>query len=186
MWYTEDAGTTWSEHTYQGVTHQSENVVGRISGSASPDTVVILGAHYDSIVWDRPMDYAPGADDNASGVAALIELARILSQADLKYSVEFVAFSTEEVGTAGSRHYAKLLRRKRQECKSDDQFRHDRICGNTGMESLLWSNDDSRWLVDLASDMAFTYTDVIPEKNSMNSFRVTGNGFWIEVSRHFW
>ncbi|MEO0801666.1 MAG: M28 family peptidase [Cyanobacteria bacterium J06642_2] len=63
---------------------------------------ILIGAHYDAVPG------SPGADDNASGVAVLLELARSLSERPLQRSVRLVAFDLEEYGLQGSTHYAEL------------------------------------------------------------------------------
>jgi hypothetical protein len=83
------------------------------SSSSSPhyNNTIIIGAHYDSRAENinNTDARAPGADDNASGVSALLELARILSHLNLKYNLEFVLFSGEEHGRWGSINYMKFL-----------------------------------------------------------------------------
>jgi Zn-dependent M28 family amino/carboxypeptidase len=75
------------------------------------NNTIIIGAHYDSRAKNiNDTDArAPGADDNASGVSALLELVRILSPLNLKYNLEFVLFSGEEQGLWGSKNYVKYL-----------------------------------------------------------------------------
>ena len=68
---------------------------------------LILGAHVDTVPG------SPGADDNASGVAVLLEASRILAAAPLNIPVEFVAFTLEELGMVGSTHYVETLHRSR-------------------------------------------------------------------------
>ncbi len=73
---------------------------------------IVVGAHYDTF------DGLPGADDNASGVAGLIELAKLLGKANLKKTVELVAYSTEEppdfrTGEMGSAFHAKRLKEQK-------------------------------------------------------------------------
>ena len=90
------------------------NVIARIPGAT--DTTVIIGAHYDHLGWGTSSSLYRGeekmihngADDNASGVAAMLELARHYSPArqSLKHSLLFVAFSGEEAGVLGSSHFA--------------------------------------------------------------------------------
>lgn len=75
------------------------NVLGLHPGTVRPDDWYILGAHYDSA-------NNPGADDNASGTAGIIEAARVLSQYDFEASVLFIAFDREEQGLYGSTAYA--------------------------------------------------------------------------------
>lgn len=93
------------------------NVVGRLEGSdpALADEFIVVGAHYDHLGMGGPGSLAPdveavhnGADDNASGTALLLELARYFGeQPDLRpaRSLIFVAFSAEEMGLIGSEHF---------------------------------------------------------------------------------
>lgn len=81
----------------------SDNVIATLPGTLYPDEYIVVGAHYDSYSFYGD---APGADDNASGTAAVLELARILSQYQWDRSIVFCAFSGEEVGLLGSEYYA--------------------------------------------------------------------------------
>lgn len=97
-----------SEHnftaTYNNVTTPQRNIVGVLGGTDAEAGVIVIGAHYDSRSWDLRdfAAYAPGADDNASGVAAVLEIARIMSQSPRNATILFVLFSAEEVGRQGS------------------------------------------------------------------------------------
>jgi hypothetical protein len=85
------------------------NVVATIRGTTDPDRIYIATGHYDSInsdVMNATLD-APGADDDASGVAVIIELARTLSQHPLEATVMLVAVQGEEQGLLGSRGLAE-------------------------------------------------------------------------------
>ncbi|HNS16791.1 MAG TPA: M20/M25/M40 family metallo-hydrolase [Bacteroidales bacterium] len=83
----------------------SDNVIATLTGTAYPAEYVMLGGHYDSRVWSGQ---APGADDNASGTAAVLEIARLLSQYDFKRTIIFCAWSGEEYGLYGSEAYAAM------------------------------------------------------------------------------
>jgi len=93
------------------------NVVGYLP--TDNDTTIIIGAHYDHLGWGGPTSryrgeekmIHNGADDNASGTAALLELARHFSSVrdQIKYSQLFIAFSGEEAGILGSSHYTKNM-----------------------------------------------------------------------------
>jgi len=86
------------------------NVICVKPGTAEPDKVIVIGGHYDSInSQTNPMIFAPGADDNGSGTAATLELARILSLVETRKTVIFIAFSAEEVGLIGSNYAASNL-----------------------------------------------------------------------------
>jgi hypothetical protein len=90
--------------TYDGRITQQQNIVGVLQGTQASAGVILIGAHYDSRTWDlRDAEgYAPGADDNASGVAAIIEIARAMSQRPRRATILFVLFSAEEVARQGS------------------------------------------------------------------------------------
>ena len=76
------------------------NVVGSRVGTSRPDEVIVVGAHFDSV--DNP-----GADDNATGTALVLELARALGSIELAPTVRFVAFDREEQGKFGSAAFAE-------------------------------------------------------------------------------
>jgi len=88
-----------------------KNVIGTIEGKENLDGVYMVIAHYDS-TSEQPEECAPGADDNASGTAALLEIARALQALRAKYTVVFALFSNEEQGHRGSIHFAKMARRR--------------------------------------------------------------------------
>jgi Zn-dependent M28 family amino/carboxypeptidase len=72
---------------------------------------ILIGAHYDAVPG------SPGADDNATGVAVLLELARILSAEATKFPIRLVAFDLEEYGLFGSKAYANYLKQQKQKLR---------------------------------------------------------------------
>lgn len=70
--------------------------------------IIIIGAHYDTVPG------TPGADDNATGVAVLLELARAIASGPLKYPVQLVAFDMEEYGCLGSSHHAAKYKQQQE------------------------------------------------------------------------
>ncbi len=88
----------------QSLTRRSRNIVATRQGDVTPAHEVVLCAHYDSIS-DQPLSSAPGANDNASGVSALIEAARLVKDLSFASTIRFIAFAGEEVGLLGSKHY---------------------------------------------------------------------------------
>ena len=107
------------------------NVVAVLPGTINKDRYVIVGGHYDSIASRRPPaasgtapaaqqpsdegprspaetdPSAPGVADDASGTAAVMELARVMSQYEFDKTIVFIAFTAEEIGLNGSANYAK-------------------------------------------------------------------------------
>lgn len=93
--------------------HNGFNVIAEKIGWKYPKQFYLVGAHYDSINNDNEggvtCEKAPGACDNASGVAGVLELARVFNDLDTESSVIFVAFGGEEIGFLGSEAYVDNL-----------------------------------------------------------------------------
>lgn len=86
-----------------------KNVIATINGKRKSNEIYMGIAHLDSIS-KQPEVSAPGADDNASGTAAVLEIGRILKEVSLDATVKLGIFSNEEQGRAGSKHFAKKAR----------------------------------------------------------------------------
>jgi len=142
------------------VPYGSANVIGIIRGAQFPDSVIVIGAHYDSISEDDPLNVAPGADDNASGVAALVETARLLGGILPRMTLEFVSFSAEEIDFCGSRHYAGEAVESGKKIKA--MINMDMIAfPGPGEWAVQFDGDSaSQWLTGIASRMAETYTNL--------------------------
>ena len=93
--------------TWLGSGQAAPNVIGIQRGTLYPDTYVVCGSHFDSFSWEAMSGgAAPGADDNATGVAAVLESARIMTQYEFEYSIVYCAYGCEEMGLYGSEAYA--------------------------------------------------------------------------------
>jgi hypothetical protein len=98
--------TVWREEfSYNSTTYY--NVVAEKRGSTSSSDVYLVGAHYDtvSLMGSAGLLGSPGADDNGSGVAAMMEMAYALSPCHFDSTIRFVAFDREEEGLFGSNDY---------------------------------------------------------------------------------
>ena len=94
-------------NTWLGGGEAAPNVIGIQRGTLYPDTYVVCGSHFDSFSWDAYYGgMAPGADDNATGVASVLESARIMTQYEFEYSIIYCAYGCEEMGLYGSEAYA--------------------------------------------------------------------------------
>jgi Zn-dependent M28 family amino/carboxypeptidase len=87
----------------------ANNIIVKLPGTVDPNVVYIFSAHYDS-TSNAAATSAPGADDNASGVSAVLEAVRLLSDHSFKYSIWFVFTAAEEQGSMGSKHLAATLK----------------------------------------------------------------------------
>ncbi|CAG0994042.1 MAG: M28 family peptidase [Bacteroidetes bacterium] len=81
---------------------ESHNVIGYLKGAEVPDSLLVFTAHYDHLGKMGHSVYFPGANDNASGVAMLLNLAEYFSKTPHRYSTVFIAFGGEEAGLLGS------------------------------------------------------------------------------------
>jgi hypothetical protein len=132
------------------------NVVGTKLGTTYPDQEYIIGAHYDSYCWTSP-DPAPGADDDASGVALVLEAARVLSAYDSDYTLRFIAFDREEQWMVGSYAYV-------EDHLDDDilgMINADMIAFNPGVDIVnIWSSTPSEPLKLALAQAAPGYADL--------------------------
>lgn len=89
--------------------YQTQNVVGFLPGKVYPDTFLVVGAHYDHLGMMGDKTYFPGANDNASGTAMLLDLATYFSDTAKmgKYSIAFIFFTGEEAGLLGSGYFTE-------------------------------------------------------------------------------
>jgi Zn-dependent M28 family amino/carboxypeptidase len=104
-----DAGYTIIRQSYRAQNHEVANLIAELPGGKQKDEVVIVGAHYDTVAS------TPGADDNASAVAVMLEVARLMRRLQPRRTVRFVGFACEErphyyTGEMGSQVYARLCR----------------------------------------------------------------------------
>ena len=98
------AGMEVKEDPFQWEGRVYKNIVAEKKGVISPCKILIVGAHYDTVPG------SPGADDNASAIAVLLEIARNLQTVPLGRTLRLVAFSLEEYDYVGSTHYAEKVR----------------------------------------------------------------------------
>jgi hypothetical protein len=93
----------WTKfHLWEFWGYKCVNVIGTLNGSdPTSDAIIIMSAHFDTTAGSL------GADDDASGVAAILAAAQVISQYNFPHTIQFIAFSGEEVGTYGSFMYAR-------------------------------------------------------------------------------
>lgn len=130
--------TEWLEQTYRGFGLDTRlqrfktvagqeievaNVLATIRGTENPELVYVVGAHFDSRAE------GPGADDNTSGTAMILEAARVLAKRPLPATVMFVAFTGEESGLRGAREFGRAMK---------DSIT---VVGALNNDMMGWSND---------------------------------------------
>jgi len=86
---------------------KAANVCGWVKGTAKSDSIIFITAHYDHLGGMGAETYFPGANDNASGVSLLLNLAQYYAKHPQKYSIGFICFAGEEAGLIGSKYFTE-------------------------------------------------------------------------------
>ena len=112
------------------------NVVATLRGTTNPDRTYVVSGHYDSRcsdVMDATCD-APGADDDASGVSAVLEMARVMASRKFDATLVFMAVAGEEQGLLGSTYYAEQAKQSGQ--RIDGMFTNDIVGSSLGQNGV--------------------------------------------------
>jgi hypothetical protein len=153
-----DMGYTPELHPFTYSSNTYNNVIAKKIGSVSPDDWYIVCGHYDSTSND-PMNNAPGADDNGSGTAGVLETARALMDIDSEASILFIAFAAEEQGLIGSRAYVNDLKKDGELSKVKAVLNMDMIGYlNSSVEDVFIEGEPvSEWMINILSSSVSTY-----------------------------
>jgi leucyl aminopeptidase len=158
-----------------------------INGTTAPNEFVIVGAHMDSITNNT--NNAPGADDDASGIATISEMIRVLLNINYKTSktVEFMAYAAEEIGLVGSSEIAQDYAMNNKDVISFVQFDMTNYKGSAKDVYLTTdsynSNDLNLFLIELMEHYnktgthAFTYGNTICNYGCSDHFSWADNGY---------
>lgn len=132
---------------------KTANVLARLEGTVNPELVYVVSSHYDSV------EPGPGADDNTSGTAALLETARLLADNPLPFTVIFASFTGEEAGLLGSREFVR--RAQEEEMQIVGALNNDMIgfANNSRLDNTIrYSNAGIR---DIQHAAAFLFTELV-------------------------
>ncbi|MEI7595830.1 MAG: M20/M25/M40 family metallo-hydrolase [Bacteroidota bacterium] len=145
------------------------NVVATLQGVKYPDSICIVGAHYDSFSDSALVRKTPGADDDASGIAAAIEIARVFKNRNYQpeMSVKFIAFAAEELilfsTESGSSFYAKKAKANNEKIKfiaNNDMIGYDKTTSNWRSHFNCFTG--MTWIKDYSSYIAESYSLITP------------------------
>lgn len=144
---------------------RQNSVVATLKGTDLSEEIVVIGGHLDSINMSHPS--APGADDDASGVAAVSEVLRVLLANDFRprRTLKFIAYAAEEVGLLGSDDIAKAHRDAAQRVVGAMQLD---MTGFAGSESDMYFVSDY-----VSADLTAYLKDLIAEYNGSGSHAIT-------------
>ncbi len=164
-------------------TFRTRNLIATKDGTVSPDTMVILCGHLDSATYasfDDPDARAPGANDNATSSAAILEAARILSNYSFRYTIKLILFGAEEIGLYGSTAFADSAAMEGMNILcvlNGDMIAYE---PDVEMEILTICNEQSSWVGDLMVATGATYT---PE---LDVVKIVNPGFTSSDHSSFW
>jgi len=162
--------SVWLHHYYYD--SNQWNVVATVVGTAEPDKVIVVGGHYDSVVYGggtNPYVWAPGADDNGTGTAATLEMARIIAENPLPVTVMFVPFAQEEQGLIGSDHFAEYLYNENTDLHfmiNSDMIAHS---VDANPDVVIYAHSSAMDFVNTMIEMANTYTYLNPSYGGNSS-----------------
>ena len=145
-------------HEWEFGGFSGNNIIGTLQGTDKlNDAVIIISAHYDTTRGSL------GANDDGSGVAAILAIAKVISQYTFNQTIRFIAFSGEEVGTFGSFCYAR-----------DTYKNGENIYAVLNIDIIGWAEteyggnilrfsivDRTKWIAEFASDVSDKYYDLI-------------------------
>lgn len=173
-------GTRLAAYIHDDVS-RTAGIVGRLQGTDLAHEVVLLGAHFDSVNWEGiSSGDAPGVDDNGSGVAMVLQAARVLAgmQERPRRSVLFVAFNAEEEGLYGSKEIARIA----------ETGKYGDLKSAIIADEIAWPGSgrplDERQAifetvgsVDGTTAMLDTFAHTVREGDGVNGFKVNKHGF---------
>lgn len=156
-------------HNYSGSVAGS-NIEATLYGTQNPSLIYLICAHYDSVPT------SPGADDDGSGVAAVLAAAQLMSQYEFAYTVRFVTFSGEEQGLVGSHYYAQEAYQNNDSIVAvlnADMIGYTEL-GEDGHKGKIFQNSASEWIVTYTQQISDIYDeyidiDLLPQGESWGS-----------------
>lgn len=170
----------YDEFTYQSTLQR--NVVATITGSVNPDAIYVIGGHHDSYSNINPMQTAPGADDNASGTAAVLEIARVIKKKNYtpEATFKFITFAAEEYGLIGAYNFASKARNNNMNIKL--MMNHDMISylntNQSDRDFLINRYTNSESFAEIMFNNAKRFTNLNPRYGGTNSSNSDSYAFW--------
>jgi hypothetical protein len=158
---------TSSFFSYQYNNTTMRNVVGQRPGIVHPDSIIIVCAHLDC-TSENPSQRAPGAEDNGTGVAVVLEAARALRRCQTDLTIRFVVFTGEEQGLIGSSIYADSCLRAGEKIAAVINVDMVGYSGLYAQDMHIFSDPGSYELGAFGAQMLSTYTalDTVPHYNA--------------------
>jgi hypothetical protein len=175
---------------YKGVSYSQiqYNVIATLECDTPSDSICVIGGHYDNITGSGdPFTVAPGANDNASGVAAALEVARVFRKNGFipSTTIKFIAFGSEELGLYGSYSYAVNAFQTGMKIRfmlNNDMIAYEPVTDKTGWKVNINDYNNSHSLRWQAETICRKYTVLEPfndntHNNASDSYPFYTNGY---------
>ena len=147
--------------TFTVGTNEVYNIIVSKTGTLYPDTWIIIDAHYDTY-------FGPGVNDNGSGTAIVLEMARMMKDIESAYSIKFIHFTAEELGLLGSYHYVdNTVLPQNMDIRL--VFNIDEVGGVAGMVNNTITCERDEWAPPENNAASAAFTDTLANLTSMYS-----------------
>jgi len=153
---------------------RGENIIATKTGTRFPDQEFIICAHYDNMPSGST---APGADDNGSGTAAVLEAARVLAPFEFDYTIRFALWDEEEIGLVGSYAYAQRAYNQ-----------GNNIIGVLNLDMIAWDSDNNFLYTIATNDISQAFTADYIATTAIYQPQLNHNYHYTTASDHasFW
>ncbi|QQS33349.1 MAG: M20/M25/M40 family metallo-hydrolase [Acidobacteriota bacterium] len=161
-------------------TSPQPSIIMTIWGTRFPDEIIVLGAHQDSINSSGQTASAPGADDDASGIATLTETIRVMMETGFKpeRTVQFMAYAAEEVGLRGSNAIATSYRNANKNVLGVMQLDMTNYRGTQGYDMVMITDNTNAAQNQFLRDLLTTYQPGLTIGNSSCGYACSDHASW--------
>ncbi len=164
-------------HTFRA--NYAPNVIGVKRGTVNPNRIYVVSGHIDNTSELAPSGYAPGSDDNASGMGTVLEVARVCADIEFENTVWFLGFSGEEQGLVGSDSFVYACRQRGDSIALAINF--DMVSyGRDDSITVVWTSNlpETRNMALYFLALADTFTELKAKDTMLNTANSDHASFW--------
>lgn len=166
--------------THPASTSPQPSIILTFKGKRFPDEIVVLGAHQDSINQSGSTAPAPGADDDASGIACLTEAIRVMAQTGFRpdRTVQFMAYAAEEIGLRGSNAIATSYRTANKNVVGVMQLDMTNYKGTLGYDIVIFTDYTNAAQNQFVTNLITTYQPGLNLTTSACGYACSDHASW--------
>ncbi|MDH3529694.1 MAG: M20/M25/M40 family metallo-hydrolase, partial [Acidobacteriota bacterium] len=176
----EDISVEFFDNSGANAPSPQPSVILTITGTTLPDEIVVIGAHQDSIRSGMVTGAAPGADDDASGIASITEVIRVILEKDFRpeRTLKFMAYAAEEVGLRGSKNIAEEYNATNVNVVGVLQLDMTNFKGNAGVDIGLITDFTNAAQNQFVRDLVAEYLPTLTIQNSQCNYGCSDHASW--------